>query len=317
MKTFFLTISFVILATSYTANKALLTTLPIHFLSSFKLVVSALFFLGVICYKKTFFQLTQKLKQDFWLITFICIIATAIPYYLKMYTLKHLNSSVAMLIGSLDPFITAFYSYFIFHERLEKHKILGILLGFFSVFLLLSSRFPVALEVSKETYIWSIITGIAAIFIGRYGWICTKKLLDVDRYSYAEINLLILMGSGIVFVSASLFFQGVFSVAYFDYHALNKKTILLLLYTTIASNIFFYYVYSYFIKNYPITQVSYTGLIIPLSSHFLGWFFLEEGLSISFILSFSMMALSYLTYYFAGFTSRIKAPKENQLTPYE
>ena len=289
MSTLFLAISFMVLASSYTANKALLAHFPIHFLSSFKLCVAGSFFLLVVARQKGLRSLVQKVREDATLLVFICIVSTAIPYYLKMNTLKHLNSSEAMLLGSLDPFITAFYSYFIFQEVLEKRKICGIACGFFSVFWLLRTSCSSGSAIVYEIYVWSIITAIAAIFIGRYGWILTKKLLEADRYSYAEINLVILMGSGLAFLGVSCLCNRAFEVPYCNWDLFNRKNMALLLYTTVASNIYFYYVYSYFIKHYSITQVSYTGLIIPLSCHFLGWLFLGETLSAAFLFSFVMM----------------------------
>lgn len=291
----YLIFGFILLSSSYVANKFLLAFLPINFLSAFKLLFSGLVFLAVFLAKYSQNDFLKRVKEDIFNIAFICVIATCLPYFLKMYALKNLTSAQATLIGSLDPFITTIYSYFLWNERIFFHKIFGIFFGFISVVFLFYSDYLIGEMFFRAECFLGFIYALFAVAIGRYGWIRTQRLLFKNRYSLIEMNLLISLGGGIC---SLIVFYLTESHAYSFHGVMNKKLFVLLLYSAISGNIFAYYIYTYYLKKVPITLVSYAGLIIPISCHFLSWAFLSEQLSKNFFVSIGLMVLGYMCYFY-------------------
>lgn len=199
-----------------------------------------------------------------------------------------------MIVGSLDPFITTGLAFFLLKNRLTYNKFIGILLGTFSIILLFYFDQNLLFFQFGFSQFMAILCGILAIAIGRYGWMKSQALLVSNRYTVFEINFIILIGGGIASFLLTWFFTSESSMLNI---ALDTKRVVLLLYTTIIGNVLFYYIYSSALKKYSIVSISYCGLIIPFSGHFLGWIFLDEPLSTTFFFAIFMIFLGYRFYF--------------------
>ena len=230
----------------------------------------------------------KHLFEDWKQLLFVCVCTNFIPAILKAYALKSLISSEAVLIGSLDPFVTAIYVYFLFGDRLSMRQFLGICIGFMSILLLISAKHPIlGFNISLP-----VLCALGAVVIGRYGWILTQKLLKKDRYKPAEINGISMLGSG-VFALMTSFFMGdkmAFDVCF------NQTNIGFMLYTIIIGNIVSYTMVAYFLKHHPVTLVSFLGFSVPIFAHFYGWMFLQEPLSWQFFIAVMCASLGFILY---------------------
>lgn len=214
------------------------------------------------------------------------------PALLKAYALKHLISSEAVLIGSLDPFITAIYAYFLFSERLTWKKFLGIVIGFVSITILISSKSSIDEAFNYKLFSLPILCAFFAVVIGRYGWIMTQKLLKAERYQPAEINGITMLGSGLfALVSSFSLGQAASLEVCFSYRTLG-----FLAYTVIVGNLIAYNMYAYFLKMHKVTLISFLGFSVPIFSHFFGHFFLNEPLSLPFFVTVILASIGLRIY---------------------
>ncbi|NGX31146.1 MAG: S-adenosylmethionine/S-adenosylhomocysteine transporter [Chlamydiae bacterium] len=285
---FWMIFGFGLLASAFTANKFILHDLNPVFFVAVRMGISGLLLVGYYLIKRSKNLRIKHLFEDGKQLILVCVFTNFVPAILKAYALKALISSEAVLIGSLDPFVTAIYAYFLFGDRLSMKQFLGIFIGFLSILLLVSAKHPIlGLNISMP-----VLYAFGAVVIGRYGWILTQKLLKKDRYHPAEINGISMLASG-VFALMTSFFMGnemAFDVCF------NQTNIGFMLYTIIIGNIISYTMIAYFLKHHPVTLVSLLGFSVPIFTHFYGWMFLQEPLSWQFFIAVLGASLGFMIY---------------------
>lgn len=203
-------------------------------------------------------------------------------------------SSKAAFLGSLDPFITAFYAYILWNERLRFSQIMGIVLGFIGTSLVLFMNSP-----NEQTFTvwWGFaapeFAALAAVFILRYGWIWAQKLLKAERYMPSELNGLMMFIGGIYALLASMYLHECdFCTIPFTW-----QFFALFGYTVIVGNIIAYTLYAYSLKHYNVTLVSLAGLSVPLFVHLYGPIVLGEKLSVVFFVALIIMGAGLALFY--------------------
>ena len=70
-----------------------------------------------------------RIRSYFSLLVLTALFTTFFPSNLKAYALAHMPSSKMAFFGTLDPFVTALYSYAMHKERLTARKWIGMILG--------------------------------------------------------------------------------------------------------------------------------------------------------------------------------------------
>lgn len=239
----------------------------------------------------------------------VALFTTTIPTLLKNYGIKHMFSSKAAMIGAIDPFVTAIYAYILFSQKLTWKKLLGIFIGFIGIVLIIVAKSPVEeplkawLEVSYPE-----IALLGAVAIGRYGWILIRSLLKTEKYKPTEINGLSMLVSGIIAFSFFLIHYFTGNVAPICIPSWTQFTYLFA-YTVIAGNILGYALYAISFKKYQITFVSIAGFSIPIFVTLIGWAFLGETITKTFILASAMIFAGLVIFHYDGLKNAYRARK--------
>jgi len=289
----FTILGFALLASAFTANKFLLREISPIFFVAIRMSLSGIILIGYYLRKRSKSLRLSHLKVDFKILFIICICTTLIPSFLKAYALKQLISSEAVLIGSLDPFITAIYAYFLFTERLTFRKLIGIMIGFASIMILISAKNPIYdAAFSIKLFSLPVVCALLAVIIGRYGWIMTQDLIKKERYQPAEINGISMISSGLIALVASFFMNEIAPLQI----CLSKQVVIPLIYTVVIGNLIAYTIYAYSLKRHPVTLVSFLGFSVPIFSHFFGYIALGEPLSWKFFVATSCACFGLLLY---------------------
>lgn len=302
--------AFFLLGSAISANKVILFTMSPALLVGIRMLIAGLIlFIYTILHSHHNLQI-QKIKNNILLILLVTLSTTFFPSLLKAYSLKTMTSSKASFFGVLDPFVTAIFAYFLFGEKLNFSKVIGILFGCIGALVLLSSTSNVE-EQLKAFYIFSYpeLAALFAVIISRFGWILIQKLLKENLFSAPQINTLTMLLSGIL----SLISAGVYSAtsigslqdapfsilqkAPFVYWSPNTQLLVFLIYTIIVGNVLGYTIYASVLKKYSATFISLAGFSIPLSVYFYGWLFLSEPLSLNFIIACLITFIGLLIFY--------------------
>lgn len=287
-------IGFALLASAYTPYKLILAHISPIFFVGLRMGLAGLISCGYYLWKRSPNLRPSHLRGDLASIITICFTTTFIPSVLKAFAFKYLISSEAVLIGSLDPFVTAIYAYILFAEAITWRKFFGICLGFCAVTLLVSIRHTAYGDIFDFTklFSWPVAAAFGSMVIGRYGWIVAQSLLRKERYAPAEINGVTMLGAGMIALVTSAFLGQAAPVETW----LNVNVGLPILWTVVVGNLLAYTIYVTSLKRLPVTLISFLGFTVPIASHFYGWFWLSEPLSWKFFLSTAVASLGVLIY---------------------
>ena len=131
---FYLIALFLIWGSSFILIKKALIGLEASQLGSLRIIFSSIF-IFFIAWKKIF---TIKKIEWKW-ITLSAFLGSFFPAFLFAFAEKEIDSSVASIINSIVPLNTLILGMIIFKIQSTKRQIVGVLLGFFGTYLLISS----------------------------------------------------------------------------------------------------------------------------------------------------------------------------------
>ncbi len=281
---------FMFLASGITANKALLQTLDSNFLVGIRMLAASIILLAMAFWaKKTDF--VRRILAHWPYLIILASFATFLPAILKAYALKHTDSSTVAFIGSLDPFLTAIYAYFLLNDRMTPYKWLGILLGIAGNIVLIVTHSDATCSLLGRL---SCAEGaaLASVCISRFGWIKVQQVLKSHLFSIKEINGLCMLLAGVYALGLTVMVSpAAFEVSW------TLGMVLLFIHTTIVGNVIGYSLYSYLLKHHSATFVSLAGFSTPLFVYLFGWLFLNEKLYASFLLASAITFAGLVIFY--------------------
>ncbi len=285
--------AYLFLAGGIVCNKYILTSISAEFFVALRMLISG-FLLMAYHWHQTEKLMYARIKQDRYTLLLIAACTTFIPSLLKAWSLKHMPASKQSLLGSVDPFITAFLVYCFFNEKLTMHKMLGMAVGFLGALLVLFSR--TSSEQGYE-FLGSLsypeIAILTAVIMSRYGWILVQILLRNKHYTPIQINALVQVIAGFF----SLMLAGytrqmhVYNIASYP-HFLGAFA-----FTVLGGNIIGYTLYAYSLKHHSATLISLAGFLIPLLVALFAYIFLGEQVTPTLVLGGCVIFLGLLIFY--------------------
>jgi len=292
---FIIVFSFALMASAITANKFILNNIPFSLLVTIRMLAAGLILLFyTIIFDKKYKISWFLFKSNLSMLLLISISTTFIPSLLKAYALQNLPSYRSAFFGSLDPFFTSLYAYFVFKENLSLNKIIGIMLVFISSLILIVNQNNFEFNYSISI---ADIAAILATMISRLGWIMAQKLLKKEVYSPIQINSIIMIISGLLsFIIYCLSSDSSMSL-YFIFKKLDFKVYFALFYTIVVGNIISYNLYAKVLKNYSTILVSIAGFLVPIFVSLYGFLILSELPPTYFYLSLFTAFLGALIFF--------------------
>jgi drug/metabolite transporter (DMT)-like permease len=280
-------LGFALFASAFTVNKLILGHLSPVFFVGLRTLPAGLIIMVTHAWRTRKPQLCT-LRKDWLFLLLIGALTTFLPSVLKNYGLKYLVSSKSALLGSLDPFVTAIYAYFLWKEKLRLRQIVGMFIGFSGVAVLIysTSALEETLGVFMGIFSWPELAALASMVISRFGWILAQGLLKSERYQPSEINGIIMVTGGtMAFITSFFWNQCDFCAIPLTWGFLGLYT-----YSVVMGNILGYTIYTYLLKHYNMTLISLCGLSVPLFTHLFGPI-IGEPLSLNFFISLALVTL--------------------------
>ncbi len=235
-----------------------------------------------------------------------------IPYCLRSWGLQYMSSTKAAFIFTFMPFSTALLSYFFHKEKLSTQKITGLAIG-------LTGMLPTLLTSSP-----------AENSFGSIGFLSLPEMAilgSVLSFSYNLINLQVLVKhkgcpplvatgvstviGGFLASSASILMESPLTVT--DHHIFWPLLALQILISNfICSNL-----QAGLLKEYSPTLLAFAGFLTPICAALFGWLFLSERACPSYIISFVMVLVGLLIFYYDEIRTHKDIPKTMILEPEE
>lgn len=276
---------FAVFASAISANKLALFTMSPTLYVAMRMLCAGFILLAFQAWRSPRLRLCH-LKKDLFPLILISAITTFIPSVLKSFAMKNMISSKATLIGSLDPFVTAIYAYFLWGETLTRRKFAGMLIAFFGIFILLLGSSPAEDLLGGFSYFsYPELAALASMIVSRYGWILAQRILKNERYTPSELNALIMVAGG----TLALILAYLTGTCDFCTVPFTLNFGLIFAYSVIVGNIIGYGIYSTFLKKYPITLTSLCGISVPLFVHLYGPIVVGEPLSPLFFVALGLV----------------------------
>jgi drug/metabolite transporter (DMT)-like permease len=304
--------TFFLLAAGVTANKFILNYLSPLWFVALRTSLSSIILMGYTLYQLRSLPAKElgnpkRYYQDWPLLILMAICTTLFPSFLKAFGLKYMFAAKATLLNSLDPFITAIYSYLLWSERLSWSKILGIVVGIVGMMMAIVSQSNQ--EIGWETFYrlsYPELAIIASCMISRLGWMMAQKLLRSKRYLPSELNGIMMAISGAVaLIMANSSHESITTI-----YQLPFSILILFIATIVLSNVIGYLMYAHCLQRYSATLISLAGFLVPILVALFAYLFLQETLNLSFFLA-SFVVFAGLIIFYIGRARSLEVNKNS------
>jgi drug/metabolite transporter (DMT)-like permease len=185
--------------------------------------------------------------------------------------------------------------------HLSSKKWLAIIIGFIGFIPLLISQAPQE-ELFGELFSISIpeLLLLGAVFSAALGWVLIKDLLD-KGYSTWQANGLCMSFSGVIAILTWFFsFRMGYSGNAITFCP-NMQTVvgvaIRLLSLVFLSNVFCYNLYGFLLHKYSATFISLSMMLVPLFGAIFGWYFLQETISLYFLVTLIITSAALYLFY--------------------
>ena len=286
---FDLIIMYVIMAGAYTFGKQALVYSDPFFFTAVRYIPSGIIFItGAYFLNKKEFVFKPKTMSLFIGMSFFYFLMDA----LRCVSLKHIPSSHAALMSVLSPFIAALIAFCFFKEKFPLKKCFALVLGFFGVL-------PLIIEsISNSTdgfSCYNLLSGYVTMFMSTVSAVLVAFLYKRLLASY---SVYFILGIGV-------FFGGLMSLAIsllietwnpvpIENIALVAPTIL---FVFITHNLIAQPLYGYLLKKYPVTLVTFSTLITPVTSAALSYFIYGQVIGCTFFFSLITLMVAFFLFY--------------------
>lgn len=287
---FLIILLYALFGMSFPLSKTILKIIDPMYYTGIRMIVAGLLLLGYqYFYARHHFKFQRK---NIWLYSQVALFGIYLTYILRFVGLATLTSAKTAFLFNFMPFFSAFYSYFIFREKLSRQQWIGLLIGFIGFIPILVSTSKVEQKLGEFLFIsWPECAVLLAVAFQSYSWIIMRKLVRDNQYAPSMINGMTMTIGGIAAFVTALFWEGPQEVA--DPGALASWLILVIL----ISNIICHNLYGYLLKKYTATFLAFAGFLGPLFSAFYGWLFLGEIITWHFYASAVLVFIGLFMFY--------------------
>lgn len=265
------------------------TTSPMFFLALRMLCAGA----GMTLYASIAQPSRPPLSREDWFdFTLAGFLAIFVAFGCEFWAIQYVPSVKVNLFYSLSPFVTALLARIAGIERLSWPKFMGLLVGF-------AGMLPLALRSTLSADgIWFLpttvydLTLLVSVTSAAYAWFIIKRLMH-RGYPLAFVNgLMMLIGGAMCALAHLCLTSGNLTLVTSWPDLLWYMAALILI-----SNVFGYTMYGMLLRKYSFTLLSFAGFMCPLFGLLYGYFFMNETLSLTYVVSLACVFVGLAIFY--------------------
>jgi len=277
-------------ATSFPMGKYLLAFASPLFLSGTRMLIA-----GSILLVYEFWRTSAKFdlkSKDFLTFAQIIFFGMYATYALRLYALKVLPVWKVSFFYNLSPFLTAFYAYLLFSQKLSMKQWIGLIVGFLGMIPILISSSPAEATMGGFFYITQYeLFLIISVSLHCYSWILIQKLVRHTHYQTSTVTGISMAAGGFISLVNAFIIEGVPTVS--NPVAFCKGLTVMIF----VSNILCHNIYAGLLKKYSATFMSFTSFLSPIFAALYGWAFFEEKISWHFYASIVIVFAGLYIFY--------------------
>jgi drug/metabolite transporter (DMT)-like permease len=267
---------YVIWGSTYLFNKIAVTELPPFFLASIRFTIAGILILIIAKFLKLKFIITKKQFINSLLASFFFLIYGNGVF---VWALKYIDSGFGALIASTQPLFVLLLMRIIDRKPMQKKSIIGVLLGFFGMYLLVSQKE----FLTSEDSLLGIFMILTCVLSWSYGSVFVSKA-DLPKNFFISTAYQMLI-AGFILALSSLGFQEEWTSPIAWSSTVQISMILLI----VLGSIIAFTAFNYLLKVVSTEKVSTSAYVNPVIALLLGWFFLDEVLTVQSIIASAIL----------------------------
>ena len=255
---------YVIWGSTYLFNKIAVTELSPFFLASIRFLVAGSLIMIIAKALKKSLVITKKQLLNTSISGFLFLVYGNGVF---VWALKYVDSGFAALLAATQPLFVLLLLRLIDQKPMQKKSIIGVLLGVFGMYLLVSQK---EIAVSEESLL-GIFMMFTCVLSWSYGSVFVSKA-DLPKNFFVSTGYQMII-AGLILMIGSLGFNEEWIVP----NLWSFKVQMSLLFLIIFGGIFAFTSFNYLLKVVSPEKVSTSAYVNPVIAMFLGWYFLDEA----------------------------------------
>jgi len=263
---------YVVWGSTYLFNKVAVTELSPFFLASIRFSVAGILMIFLAFILKQPLKITKKQFLNSMIASFFFLIYGNGVF---VWALRYVDSGFGALMASTQPLFVLFLLRLIDRKPFQKKSIIGVMLGMFGMYLLVSQKELI----TSEGTLLGIFMMLTCVLSWAYGSVFVSKA-DLPKSFMVTTGYQMLVAGFVLFL-ASLSFNEVWLSPLLWSTNVQISMVLLIVFGGIIA----FTAFNYLLKNVSPEKVSTSAYVNPVIALFMGWYFLEETLTTQSIIA--------------------------------
>ena len=263
---------YVIWGSTYVFNKIAVTELPPFFLASARFIAAGLLIMLISKILKFQLAITKKQFINSLIAGFLFLVYGNGVF---VWALKYVDSGFAALLASTQPLFVLLLMRLIDRKPMQKKSIIGVLLGLIGMYLLVSQQ-----EItSSEGTVLGVFMIFTCVFSWSYGSVFVSKA-DLPKNFFVSTGYQMLIAGFMLLIGSIIFKETWVSPLTW-----STEVQLSMLFLVSFGGIAVFTAFNYLLKNVSTEKVATSAYINPIIAMLLGWYILDERLSLQSIIA--------------------------------
>ena len=267
---------YVIWGSTYLFNKIAVTALPPFFLASIRFISAGVLIMIISKILKYKIAITKKQFLNTLIAGFLFLVYGNGVF---VWALRYVDSGFAALLAATQPLFVLFLMRLIDRKPMQKKSIIGVLLGLLGMYLLVSQK-NIATSDGSVLGIFMIFT---CVLSWSYGSVFVSKA-DLPKNFFVSTGYQMLTAGTLLFFGSLLFKETWISPLNWSEDVQLSMAFLIFFGGIVAFTSF-----NYLLKNVSTEKVATSAYINPIVAMLLGWYVLDERLSLQSIIASAVL----------------------------
>ena len=257
---------------TYLMNKIAVTVLDPMFIGAFRFTAAGVLIMLIAKMTKKSLRISKKQLINSAIAGFLFLVYGNGVF---VWALKYVDSGFAALLGSTQPLFVLFLMRLIDGKRMQTRSVIGVGLGIIGMYLLVSQK----QITSSEDTVLGIFMIFSCVLSWSYGSVFVSKANLPNNFFVSTAYQMIIAGMLLILLSFLVGETWILPSKWGNEVLISM--ILLILFGGIVA----FTSFNFLLKNISAEKVSTSAYVNPVIALILGWYFLDEKLSIQSIIA--------------------------------
>ena len=263
---------YVIWGSTYLFNKVAVTELSPFYLASIRFFIAgSLMIILALIFKQSLVISKKQFLNSFIASFFFLVYGNGV----FVWALKYVDSGFGSLIASTQPLFVLFLLRLIDRKPFQKKSIIGVILGMFGMYLLVSQE---ELITSKETLL-GVFMMLTCVLSWSYGSVFVSKANLPKNFMVSTGYQMLTAGLALSIISLSLKENWVSPLVW------SKEVQISMSLLIVFGGVIAFTAFNYLLKKVATEKVATSAYVNPVIALFMGWYFLDEKLTFQSIIA--------------------------------